>query len=170
MKKVKAKAKLIQDPRRGWALVLLDPIAVKSEAVDKFVTASYDGQMILLDATFNRPQVEKSRSQLAYMHVAIWPAFYKYWEEQGDPVEDEETKQRIRDIVKHAVGFVEVADNILTPTGRDPIQRIRSFASATMEETSQIIDRILRLATEYGIYIQSPEDYLKEREWEAFAS
>ena len=37
---------------------------------------------------------------------------------------------------------------------------VKSFANASKEETSEAIDAIIRLAAEFGMVVQSPEEYL----------
>lgn len=163
MKKVNAKAKLFKDPNTGWRLALINQEQVRQECRQTFITNDTIVSMVL-DMQITRPRQEKTHSQLGYMHAAMWPVFYKHQELQGEVIETDEDRVRVRDAVKSAIGFVEEIHDIRG----DRIIRIRSFAHASIEETSQAIDRIIRLAAEMGLIIPDPEEYLEAHGLEDF--
>jgi ABC-type transport system involved in Fe-S cluster assembly fused permease/ATPase subunit len=156
MSKVTGKIKLIKDPRKGWVLVPIDLNNLRQQAVDKWVKGDAS-QSILLDIELKQPYEEKTLSQLGYLHAAVWPVFYAYYQTQGIPVENEQVREYVRDDVKWAIGFTEQIDSLWSDGF---IVKVKSFANASKEETSEAIDAIIRLAAEFGMVVQSPEEYL----------
>jgi len=155
MAKVKGKIKLFKDPNRGWVMVPVDFENIKSQAINLWV--HQNTVSMVLDMTIERSREEKSLSQLGYLHAAVWPVFYAYYATQGIPVEDDQAKERVRDDVKWAIGFVENQVNVFHGPNTT---KVKSFAGASKEETSEAIDAIIRLAAEYGMIVQGPEEYL----------
>lgn len=159
MKKVKAHIKLFKPPGTDhWVMTIIDPAAIRQALVDKFVKSS-DILQIHLDATIERPREDKTISQLGYMHAAVWPVFYRFYEDQGIQVDTKEEKERIRDDIKVAIGFVQERTEMITG---DKYYKVRSFANATKDQTSDMIDRIIRLAADYGMIVPDPLDYLQQ--------
>lgn len=165
MAKITGKVSLIKDPQRGWVLVLVNPGQIKADAVEKFVRGSDTIQSISLDMELKAPHVGKTLSQLGYLHAAVWPEFYKYYETQGQPAQSQEQKEAVRDDIKFAIGFVENRINLIY--GADT-QNVKSFSSATKDETTQAIDDIIRLGAEFGIIIPGPQEYLERHGVEDF--
>jgi len=158
MAKVKGTAKLLKDPNRGWVLIPTDLDNLKKQAVENFI--KHDTTVsVILDLELRRPFVEKTLSQLGYLHAAVWPVFYAYYSTQGIPVETKEQKEKVRDDVKWAIGFIERS---ITKFYGPNIEKVKSFAGASKEETSEAIDAIIRLAAEFGMVIQTPEEYLQK--------
>lgn len=162
--KIIGQAKLLKDPRRGWVLVPLDLDTLKAQAVEQFI--KHETTMsVILDMELRRPFIEKTLSQLGYLHAAVWPVFYAFYMTQGIQVETEEQKERVRNDVKRAIDFVEVGPP--SPLREGPITGynmtdLKSFANASKEETSEAIDAIIRLAAEFGMVVPSPEEYLSK--------
>jgi hypothetical protein len=92
MSKVTGKIKLIKDPRKGWVLVPIDLNNLRQQAIDKWVKGDAS-QSILLDMELKQPYEEKTLSQLGYLHAAVWPVFYAYYQTQGIPVENEQVRE-----------------------------------------------------------------------------
>jgi hypothetical protein len=166
---VKGKAKLLKDPQRGWVLVPIDLDNMKAQAVEKFI--KHDTTVsVILDMEFKRPHVEKTLSQLGYLHAAVWPVFYQYYINQGQPAESKEQKEGIRNDVKHAIGFVYLRQDLINRDGPQGEQVVRSFADASKDETSEQIEKIIRLAADFGMIVPGPEEYLEKHGAKDFES
>lgn len=172
MAKVKAVGMLIKDPDgwfnsvTPWRLSMINSEQVLSDLVERMVKSDTVVE-VHLDIEFKSEYQEKTHSQLGYMHAAIWPQFYRFYEDQGIPAETKEQKERIRNDVKFAIGFTELVPRILSRApvediDQDNRQEPRSFAGASKEECSEMIERLLVLAADFGIQIEGPEEY-KER-------
>jgi hypothetical protein len=159
---IKGQVKLIKDPDRGWVMILLDQNNIKAQAVDKFI--KHDTTVsVILNMELKRPHVEKTLSQLGYLHAAVWPCFYRYYEDQGIPVVTPEQKRKVRDDVKKVIGFVSVDRAPLNPDhASDFNDHVKSFADASKEEASEAIDAIIRLGADFGIIIEEPGAYLEQ--------
>lgn len=157
MSKVQGKAKLFKDPQRGWVLVPVDLENVKKQCIDKWIKRNTVS--IVLDMIFQRPKEEKTLSQLGYLHAAVWPVFYAYYQTQGEIIEDEPARERVRDDVKWAIGFTQTQLNKFHGPNTT---KVKSFATATKDETTEAIDAIIRLAADYGMVVPSPEEYLQK--------
>ena len=173
MAQVKGKIKLIKH-NIGWSFILIDPENLKQQAVEKFVRGSEAIRSIVLDMVIKAPHVEKTLSQLGYLHAAVWPVFYQYYEDQGQPAETEWQKETVRDEVKWAIGFVDVHKRQLIQPGHvepnEYLHKPKSFADASKEETSEAIDSIIRLGAEFGMIVPSPEEYLEQHGVKDFES
>jgi len=164
MSKVKGIIKLIKDPQRGWVLVPVDLNNIKQQAIEKWVKSDAV-QSIALEMEIKFPYIEKTLSQLGYLHAAVFPVFYAYYTTQGIPVETDQDKEKVRDDVKAVIGFIEHRDNQVLLKEGDGLSiysypKVKSFASASKEETGEAIDAIIRLAAEFGMVVPSPEEYL----------
>ena len=170
MSKVKSKIKLLKDPVRGWVLVPVDINNVKKQAIEKFVTSDAI-KSIVLDMEIKAPHVEKTLSQLGFLHAAVFPVFYAYYTSQGQPAETPEQKEQIRDDVKHAIGFIEHRLNcVFDAGGHVRTSWGKSFADASKEETSEAIDSIIRLAADFGMVVPGPAEYLEKHGAKDFES
>lgn len=157
--KVKGKIKLFKDPQRSWVLVPVDLENVKQEAIKKFI--KHDTTVsVVLDMELKRPFVSKSLSQLGYLHAAVWPVFYQYYEDQGIPADSADQKERIRNDVKWAIGWVDKGE--VSPISVMPMYKVNSFADASKEEASEAIEKIIRLAAEYGMIVPTAAEYLEQ--------
>lgn len=150
----------------GWSLILEDAERIKALCVEKFIRGSEAIQSVVLDAEIKAPHVHKTASQLGYLHAAVWPVFYQYYRDQGEPVETREQMEHVRDDVKWAIGFIEVQHNKFSIDTR----KVRSFADASKEETSEAIDQLIRLAADFGMIVPSPREYLMKHQLNEFIS
>lgn len=164
--KVLGTIKLLKDPQRGWVLVPVDLDRMRQEAVEKFI--KHDTTVsVVLNMELKRPHVSKTLSQLGYLHAAVWPVFYSYYMNQGQPAESQDQKERIRDDVKWAIGFTENQVNLLYGPNTD---KVRSFADASKEETSEAIEQLIILGADHGMVIPGPEEYLEKHGAKEFES
>ena len=170
MAQIKGKIKLIKH-NTGWSFILIDPENLKAQAVEKFVRGSEAIQSIVLDMTIKAGHVEKTLSQLGYMHAAVWPCFYAFAVNQGIKAETEDDKVMIRNDVKYAIGFVKDMDLLYSQGGKKIKASIpRSFADASKEETSEAIEAIIRLGAEFGMIIEDAATYLERHNKSEFES
>jgi len=170
MSKVKSKIKLLKDPVRGWVLVPVDINNVKKQAIEKFVTSDAI-KSIVLDMEIKAPHVEKTLSQLGFLHAAVFPVFYAYYTNQGQPAETPEQKEGIRDDVKWAIGFTQERISCVVDAGETRVvAAVRSFADASKTETSEAIDSIIRLAADFGMVVPGPAEYLEKHGAKDFES
>jgi len=158
MSNVTGTIKLFKDPNRGWVLVPVNLDVIKEAAIKKFI--KHDNTVsVVLDMVLKRPYVEKTLSQLGYLHAAVWPVFYQYYKDQGEPVETQGQKEKVRDDVKDAIGFTTTETSQLTSRN---YSKVRSFADASKEEATEAIDQIIRLAADFGMIVPGPEEYLEQ--------
>lgn len=167
MTKIRAKLKLIKDPNRGWVLILIDPNGVKAQALDKFIKNDTIVSMVL-DCDIFRPKQEKTLSQLGYLHAAVWPVFYQYYRDQGEIIETDQQMEKVRDEVKAAIGFIDKLTTEHIGVKGAVYNKIKSFASASKAETTEAIDKIIRLGSEYGMTVPGPDEYLKQHNAKQF--
>jgi hypothetical protein len=162
---IKGQVKLIKDPDRGWVMILLDQNNIKAQAVDKFI--KHDTTVsVILNMELKRPFVSKTINQLGYLHGCVWPCFYRYYEEQGQPASTPEQKEKIRNDVKMVIGFTYEVMNKLSGTFKYTLPK--SFADASKEEASKAIDDIIRLGADFGIIIEEPGAYLEQHGLDSF--
>ena len=100
----------------------------------------------------------KTTSQLGYLFAEVLKKYYQYMYEQGDDRSDDIKR---RDIFIHpAINFCDYDINTLTGELQ---QNVKSLKGASKEEVSDLIDRLIRLAADYGLEIETPEDYKKRK-------
>lgn len=168
MSKIKGQIALIfDDLTQSWVIRPLDVPNLLNGLKTKFLKNRPAVKQVILTMEIGWPHVEKTVSQLGYLHAAVWPVFYQYYRDQGLPVETEEHKEKVRDDVKWAIGFAETTMNVFYGPNTS---RVRSFASASKEETSEAIDAIIRLAADYGMIVPEPGEYLQKIGREKFDS
>ena len=168
MAKVRSTMTLIRDDgpfSNGWELKVMAPESLKQQCVDKFIRSD-EVQSIILEVEVRAPYVEKTLSQLGYLHAAVWPVFYQYYRDQGIQVETKEQMEKVRDEVKDVIGFTDYINSGLFHKG--VTHRPKSFASTSKEETSEAIDQIIRLAADFGMIVPGPEEYLEKHNAKEF--
>lgn len=157
MAQVKGKIKLIKH-NTGWSFILIDPENLKQQAVEKFVRGSEAIQSIVLDMTIKAGHVEKSLSQLGYLHAACFPVYYQHYIDQGIQVVTQEQKEAVRDAIKYAISFVVEVPDFKGGVHYKP----KSLAGASKEEVSEFIEALIRLAAEYSMIVPEPAEYLEQ--------
>lgn len=100
----------------------------------------------------------KTTSQLGYLFAEVLKKFFDYMTAEGDDRSDEIKR---RDIFMHpAINFCDYDLNGLTGELQ---QTIKSLKTASKEDVKDLIDRLIRLGADFGINIETPEDYKKRK-------
>ena len=154
---------LLTKKNTEWSLTLQknDRLRVIEELVQQFVKSD-EAIEVELEMIIKSVFQFKTSSQLGYLHAEIWEQFYKYYGEMGYAVENKVIQEQIRNDVKMSddVAFYDSRLNEIT----QQIYKVpRSFSKASKEETSIIIERIIRLGNGLGIPFTTPEDWKKSR-------
>ena len=147
----------------GWSLVIPDPVGLKAQCVDKFIRSEHV-QSIILEVEVRAPYVEKTLSQLGYLHAAVYNEFYNFYRDQGIQVDTKEDREMVQDAIKYAVSFIVQVNDISGGVHYKP----KSMATASKDEGSEYIDAVIRLGAEYGIIILGPEEYLEKHNAKEF--
>jgi len=163
MKKVKTKLILNRISKKegykdstNYQFTIKETGRVKEEIVQQWIHDE-NVDFLELDMEIKSTFQFKTTSQLGYLYAEVLIKFYAYMNEMGDDRIDEAKK---RDLKMHpAVGFFEVDKNMFTG---ELSQFPKSFATASKEEVSECIDKLIRLAGDFGIVIETPE-YYKQR-------
>lgn len=122
-----------------------------SQVIQKHNKANKDS--FFVEVEFKPKRRQKTRAQLGYLFAAIFPKFQDfYFEYMAESV----TIEKVKEDLKHRLEFLEEEYNPLTD---EHLLRAKSLASSTVEECSLFISKLVRLAAEFGILIESPEAY-----------
>jgi hypothetical protein len=130
------------------------------EVSEKFLGNS---DQVYMEVIIRRVQTGKTNPQLGYLHAEVLPKFYAWMLDHGDTSSDDEKKRQLK--LHPEVDFCERIENFFTRK----IERVpRSFSTATKEEMSAVIDKLVRLAVDFGIEISTPEEYYSGKNLEYF--
>lgn len=160
MKKVKGII-FLNKSHGEWELKLFDQKRILSECLEQW-HKSDDAINIELDFEIKSKFQFKTKSQLGYIHASIKPTIISWAISHGD----ERKQEEIWDSINVAVDFIEERRSLVD---EKPYMAIKSLAEASKEEVMEFIDKVLRWAGEWGIVIESPEEYKKRRgikDWE----
>lgn len=162
MKKVKGKVDLVRTDKTGiisndWCFEFQHIKASVEEAILQW-KKSDDTVRIHLEYEVKSVFQFKSKSQLGYLYAEVLPKIYKYMTEMGDDRHDEVKKT---DLKMHSdICFFDVEVNHFTD---DIYHKPKSLAKSSKEEVIEFIDKLIRLAGDMGIEIETPEDYKKRK-------
>ena len=138
----------IDDKMRFWARCLKE--WAKNE----------DVQEIRCTVTVERESRKKSTPQLRYLNGVVYPAFYDEWAElNGARYPDEYVKRILK--LHEQVLFVDQVNNPLT--GQIEFTP-KSCAGADVGEVWEFTNRLLALAAQIGVYIETPAEWCKQKE------
>lgn len=137
----------LEDSLRFWADVLAD--YAKDE----------DVQEIRCKVTVEKEKRGKSTPQLRYLNGVVYPAFYKEFERlNGTRYKNEYIKNTLK--MNEQVQFVEEVTNPMT--GQIEFTP-KSCADATVDEVWEFTNRLLALAANIGLYIETPDEWCKKK-------
>ncbi len=118
------------------------------------------------DLTIEKKTKRKTYPQLRYLNGIVYPAFFAEYERlNGIRQPDEYVKRKLK--MHEQVCFVqEVTDPITGLIEYEP----KSCANAYIEEVVELIDRLLALAANIDLKIETPEEWCKRmgifyRDW-----
>jgi hypothetical protein len=139
--------------------VLIIPAERKiiSQALEFF--CKIDGKYIdeiTLEINIKKIQKKKTREQLGYLYASVLPAIYDFLRESGYTCSEDAMKDMLK--LHSEINWCSEVANYFTG---EIFKRPKSFALATREEMSEIIDKLIRLAADFGIEVETPEDYKK---------
>lgn len=156
-RKTKFPSKNIED----WGLHLVETGRVKEEILQQWLR-NEDAEEIELEITIKSIFQFKSNEQLGYLHAEIWRKWYNFYKDQGYATENKDIQEKIRNDIKlhEDVAFYSNEINDLT---NNEYKKVKSFSKSSKEETSVIIERIIRLGNEFGITFIDSEEYKKQK-------
>jgi hypothetical protein len=128
------------------------------QSIDMF--CKVEGKLIdevTLEIIIRKVQKKKTREQLGYLYASVLPSFYWYMREQGSTSSNDSLKDMLK--LHPEIDYCNEEVNCLTG---EILKKPKSFALATREEMSEIIIKLIRLGADFGIEIESAEDF-KER-------
>jgi len=157
MRKIKTKLELIKTNAGYWDLTIHNRRIVVEECVEQWVISD-NVISVDLEATITSPFQLKTSSQLGYFYAAVLPVFFKYMNNAGDDSSDDNKKNMLK--LHPAINFCEIKENPLTG---ELIEMPRSYSKASKEEMSDIIDRHIRLAADFGLDVETSENYKKRK-------
>ena len=138
----------------------LDWSAIKQDIIYQLnIKNIYDK---IFNVVFTVLREPKTFSQLGYLHAEIIPKIMTGYRNEGYDIPSGKagmdwTKFQIKTLPE--IYFIKQKQNVITGEMRNVI---RSFADASKEEMSAIIDICIRLYGEYfGITFESPDEYKK---------
>jgi hypothetical protein len=143
-----------------WKLIPQDWPKLVAEAVEVFIRPEVIA--VELEIEIKNPFKYKTTSQLGYLHAEVWKKVYEWAKSVGNEWTDEEC----RDQLKAHLNFVEQRES---KVNGELYWDVKSCADASKEEVSELIDKLILFLSEEGIYVQTPEDFLKEKGIESFS-
>lgn len=123
------------------------------KAHDEFVK-NQDCDEVELEVRITSIFQYKTSSQLGYLHAAVFPAFYQFMIDNGIEQTWEDTRTSIK--LHPEIDFTIEKFNALT---NKHYPEVKSLAKASKEETSQFIDKVIRLADRWNLKVEDPEVY-----------
>lgn len=117
-----------------------------------------DTREISCTVSVERNKKDKTHPQLRYLNGTVYTAFYDEWAElNGARYPNEYVKRILK--MHEQVMFVDEATNPIT--GQIEFEP-KSCGDASMEDVSELIDRLLMLAATIGIDIETPEEWCRK--------
>ena len=162
MEKVKEKILLKKIGNTGtyaddWIIIIQNEKQVIEKCIDQWLK---DDMAIEIELDFEIKSIFqfKTTSQLGYLFAEVLKKFFDYMTAEGD---DRSAEIKRRDLFMHpAINFCDYDINSLTGELQ---QTIKSLATSSKEEVKDLIDRLIRLGADFGIEIETPEDYKKRK-------
>jgi len=136
----------------SWELKLPDEKRIISECLEQWHKTE-NAQAIELSFEIKSKFQFKSGSQLGYIHAAIYPTIIRSFRDWGN----ESPESKLIELLKDQNDFTEVVPDL----DGCPRRIVKSLSTASKEEVSDFIDRLIRWAGEWAIKIETPEEYMK---------
>jgi len=150
MKKVKGICLLKKLPT-NWELRIFNEPYIIQQCLEQWHKTE-DAVSIELEFEIKSKFQFKTQSQLGYIHASLKPVIIGFVQSHGD----ERKVDEIWNDIKVAVDFTEEKKSCVD--GK-PYMDVKSLATSSKEEVSGFIDRLIRWAGEWGVRIETPEDY-----------
>lgn len=138
---------------KNWDILLPNLNKLKHDILETF-RRSPNAVEIYLDIEVKSPYQAKTNKQLGYLHAAVYKPFYVLYKECGYDYTQTQVQMQLK--LNPSVAFVEELYDPIT--GQSYIDA-KSMETASKEEATEFIEKLIRLAAEVGIVVESPEAY-----------